>query len=512
MRRPSGLQAVALLYLILQGACLVFLPYPYSADDVTHYLIARRALHDPGQFLHIWGRPGFTVLHALPAQFGFMGCRITSIVLGLLTSLTVSRILANRGRGVAALGFVFCAFQPYFFQLSDGALTEVVFACTLALGLRLGQKGHLKTAACVWSWGAITRLEGMPLLLVFAGWFILRARRSGREGGTPWRALVLQIFLLGVFPLVWNALCFIDSGFSEPLPIFSHNDFLNAPTAYYGQGAWYDFLQRSWVIHGPLLLGLMVIGIPAMWRRRDRLVPAYLTGFYALQSALWAGGWFATAGYDRFFVSIAPLAAIAGANGVLVLRDRWLRTASGQLQTRWAAALVLCVAGWAVYHDLADNLIIGKRWEAELTAIRLVERSGGFSLERPLVTNSPAIWISGSVDPVQGSQMIRPGTRASLQSAPAGSLVLYASFLGSQDDLMQLLDFYSEEEGQMARARQDRGLNYGHLLRHTNTRYEEVGDFSLTRRGGQPIDTEAWPYYIKVFRVLELPADTGSSR
>ena len=58
----------------------------------------------------------------------------------------------------------------------------------------------------------------------------------------------------------------------------------------------------------------------------------------------------------------------------------------------------------------------------------------------------------------------------------------------------------------MARERMARGLNYGHLLKHTLPRYEELADFSLIGRQGRSPDTEPWPYYVKVFRVTDVPA------
>src|SRR5512136_252393 len=53
----------------------------YHDDDLKHFLFARWVRFDPQYLAHVWGRPGFTLLYALPAQLGWPTCRLLSVVL-----------------------------------------------------------------------------------------------------------------------------------------------------------------------------------------------------------------------------------------------------------------------------------------------------------------------------------------------------------------------------------------------------------------------------------------------
>jgi Gpi18-like mannosyltransferase len=148
-----------------------------------------------------------------------------------------------------ALAVGFTLFQTYHFQLAFGAMTETIYAFCLALGLLMMQQRRYAIAALALSWSAVTRLEGMPLLALFALFFVMEhpsGSRRGRIGTT------LHIALLGTFPVAWNLLLFARSRFTDPLALLSENHFLTAGPDVYGSGPWYDYLLHSPVIHGPI--------------------------------------------------------------------------------------------------------------------------------------------------------------------------------------------------------------------------------------------------------------------
>src|SRR5262245_13417487 len=77
----------------------------YHDDDLDHYFMARAALRQPEFFLNPWGRPAFTVLYALPAQFGFTAIRIATALIATITgwvTLRAARALNFRLPGLAA--------------------------------------------------------------------------------------------------------------------------------------------------------------------------------------------------------------------------------------------------------------------------------------------------------------------------------------------------------------------------------------------------------------------------
>ena len=89
-----------------------------------------------------------------------------------------------------------------------------------------------------------------------------------------------------------------------------------------------------------------------------------------------------------------------------------------------------------------------------------------------------------------------------LRAAPVGSFVLFASFTTDSRDPVQFLDFFSEAEKLRVQPLIEQGLNYVHLLQKTLPRYRQLGDFSLVGRGSNLLDTEPWPYYVKVFEIV----------
>lgn len=494
--RPSGIAPWVALYGLGAAACLAFLPWPYSDDDLLHHIIAREALRDPGLLIDVWGRPGFTIVHALPASLGFLGSRALSALLTLATGLLVAATAGGEGRRVSAAAFAFTVFQPYAFELADGALTETVFAAALALGFWLRARGRPTGAALAWSWAAITRFEGMALLVLFAADFLVAEMRSPARDFRRWLRHVLA---LGLFPAAWNTAAYAASGFTRPFAIFSENVFLSAPAGLYGSGSWSTFVVWSWAIHGPVVALLAAAGIWRLGRSRDGLVPVVVGGFYAVQSLLWCLGWCRTGGYLRFFAALAPAAALAAAAGIPPvtgwLERRGIRTA------RVVPAACLFAALWSFAFTALHHVHSDPPYAQVAKAVDLVRGSGGTGSRRELVTS--AVLPLAAFD----AGRWRPGSRVrkldpdAVASAPPGTWVLWTGYPGDPEVQVPILDFYAGAERDRVAGLRAAGRPFVHLLEETDPRFEEVADFSLYARSGGRPDDEAWPYFVKLFRV-----------
>lgn len=498
MRRIFAV-AVALLL----GRFVLF-DVPFSDDDLTHWLIARQALTDPWYFLDIWGRPGFTVLHALPAQAGFIGCQILSAILSLACAWIVGIYCGRRGAFLAGVGFATCFFQPQFYFLADGALTETVYAFVVAVALLLISRGQVRWACLALSWGAITRLEGMPMLPVYWLGLVLDDLRRPLELQPRPREHVIRLLLLGVFPFTWNFIYSAVLGFESLLPIFTENVFVTAPNSYYGHGKWYSYLASAWNIHGPVFFVFVGVGCVVLARRREHFVPLSVGVFWLMQSVLWAGGFMRTGGYDRFFVSITPLAAVAATAGAAAVIHRAGRKLPRRaLRVAILAVLVFSIL-WCAVEDFTWTGERQQHYDAVADACELIESTGGVTEGRRLYTQAILPRAILDLDPTLDAKRLFPLVPDTLAEAPPGSLVLITGVPG-WDSGMPLLSFYQPDQEAMADAARARSEPWVDKLAPDRLlpRYREVGDFSVLHYWAAPTLMSRWPYYVKVLEITE---------
>lgn len=266
-------------------------------DDLTHLQIARWSSTWPQNLLHDWGRPGFTVLYALPAQFGWLAARVFSGLLTAATAWLAYCIAVRQGVPLAPLAPWLVWLQPMTFTLSYTTLTETPLAFYLALGMWLFLRQAHVTSAAVMSLCMLTRHEAAVWLPLWAlALLIARARW--------WSVLVLAWA-----PLAHNVLSAI---FLKKWPLLM---FLAAkPTEEYGHGDWLAMAAR-WVLAagaGPLVLALA--GAP----RAARLPWGWLwigagAVYFLAHTVIFRFGLFASGGYERFLTPIAPVVAVAAA-------------------------------------------------------------------------------------------------------------------------------------------------------------------------------------------------------
>lgn len=497
MRR---LLAVALALLVGR---LVFFDVPFMDDDLTHWLIARRAFDDPWYLLDVWGRPGFTILHALPARLGWRGCQMLSAVLSIACAWMVGSVCGRRGAFFAGVGFAACFFQPQFYLVADGALTETVYAFVMALALRLIAAGRIRYACLALSWGAISRLEGMPMLPIYAIGLALDDLRRPAASRPGWREHLVRLFLLAVFPLLWNAAYSAALDFESLFPIFTRNEFVAADNSFYGHGAWYSYLARAWDIHGPVFCVLVAAGCAVMLRRREHFVPLTVGVFWVMQSVLWAGGFMRTGGYDRFFVAITPAAAIAAAVGAKEAIRRARRHLSRRKLRSSIVALLAVSILWPVVEDVVWKSVRQQRQDAVARACDWIAAHGGVTRDRPLYTQRILPRVRLDLDPTRDADRLRPLVPSTLETAPPGAMLLITGAPG-WDTRMPLVDFYCEDQRAMAARSTAHGEPWVHRLDASRLlpRYRQLADFSVLAYTIDPAEHTRWPYYVKILEVV----------
>lgn len=301
--RPSDSRRAWLVLgvgLLVSVVCAVLSDGVYHEDDLVHLQMAEWALRDPRYLLDQWGRPGFTLLYVLPAQFGWLAARIFTGVLVAATGWLTFRLAQGLGLPSAWTAPLLLWLQPLYFTLSYTTLTETAAALYLTGAMVAWQRGAPALSAGLISLLALTRHEAMVLLAVWAVLLWLR-----RAPAIAWLSLVAA-------PVLHNVLAFV---FLHRAPLLSFLD--PKPTNAYGSGHWFTMVRLAQDAFSPVLLLLAAAGTLALMRRRDgRGWWTLGVGWIVLQTVLFKFGLFASGGYARFLVVVSPVVALAAAFGL----------------------------------------------------------------------------------------------------------------------------------------------------------------------------------------------------
>jgi hypothetical protein len=366
----AGLLVTIVLGLLSEGA--------HHDDDLTHYLMARWAGWYPGYLLHIWGRPGCTLPLAGAAWIGdaatgWHAARVLSALATAAAALLAAEYARRTGIRRAWWVVVGCYLQPLNALLASTTLTENWTALYLMGALLLLHRGRRVAASAVFSLSLVSRHETLLLAPI---WWVAVAlagaggfRRLLSGGVVLWAPVVHNIAFRLVFD-EWPAMIYFQPRGSSEYP----------------PAGWLAYLPQALMAVPPVLAGLAILGSRFSVRRGDWLVPVMAGAYFLIHVALRAMGLFASGGYARFMVAVAPLIgilAVRGLEGVLAgraRRDAWV-TLAAVWATGWVAVEVEAAAGrvelasvfaqagravlaMMIFASLAMLLTTGPRWFA----------------------------------------------------------------------------------------------------------------------------------------------------
>lgn len=268
-------------------------------DDLAHFQRAAWSWIDARHLVDDWGRPGLTLLLFLPAGLGHVAARITSAAMS--AGAAYFAFGATRRLGVARpwIAAALVWLQPLFFVLSMTTMTETAAALYLSVALWALLAGRPMLSASVMSMTLTTRYEFVIFLPI---WIVaLWLRRPRGLAAMP---------LLIWAPLVHNLAAAADGA---RLPILLY---FGAQHAAYPSGDVFAYFGHFVDAAGFVIAVLAVAGAIALWRRRDGwLVGVMIAAFLAIQTWLHVRSAFASGGYARFVVAIAPVVGVAAAAG-----------------------------------------------------------------------------------------------------------------------------------------------------------------------------------------------------
>lgn len=288
-----------------------------SGDGVSHYQLSRFSWETPGNFMHHWGKPLFTILSSPFAQAGFAGMVVFNLVLFSLSSWFLYALGRRFDLPLYGLGPVLLMSSCVYFQMVNAGMTEILMATLVMAGVLLFALNKSGWAAVVVSLTVVARPESVVVIPAFG----LLLAASGE-----WK----RIPLLGAGFLLFSGIGFLFFD-KEPGWVFSESPY--AAISPYGSGRLAHFVLRSDLVFGYLLLAMLPVTLAAVSRRAGtglgtRLVPAALFSLavvvlvLALHSMLWWQGWLGSLGLLRVMATVTPLAALCALYALHFILER----------------------------------------------------------------------------------------------------------------------------------------------------------------------------------------------
>lgn len=361
---PSDRRAAQIVALIGLGVTLVLgllSDGVHHDDDVAHFLMARWVGRFPEYLLHFWGRPGFTVPHAALAWIGAPAtawhlCRALSALLTFATvrlAIGIAERLTIRPLWVVALAYYA---QPYATLLACTTLTETCAAFYVVTAVALFQRRRFVWAATMMSLAFVTRWDTLAIAPVWAlglvaAWYFESSLRRSRWG-------LLSPLLLAWGPLTLALLLRYVVGVDVTRAFLAPHG-----STQYTADSLLAYVPHALLAIPPLIMIYALIGWP---RSRGNLTgPLIATSaavFVLAHVVLFGRGLYASGGFARFQVTIAPLIAILAAAGWQRCHAR--RADGSRSQAFWIAALAVMLVGLAAFwlECRAGRIVIRNEW------------------------------------------------------------------------------------------------------------------------------------------------------
>lgn len=324
-----------------------------EGDGLQHFAIAKECWNQQELFLSHWGKPLFTLVSSVFAQFGFYGYVSFNILVFIASSLLAFKILEHY-QTPKIICFLFpwiLITIPDYSNSIVGGMTEPFFGLMLLALFILVLKEKWFWFAFIASFTPFARSEGM-LVVVAAVPYLLLLRK--------WRFIPVLFCGFLLYCIVgWVLL-------DQPLWYFENNPY--SPLSIYGSGPWltylysvFDHLGLIAILFIPVsLFGLLV------WRgkgsKSDLLHILFFAGIYIgiilIHSYLWANGLRGALGLSRL--------ATLGLLPFLVIEFIALGYVLRELHTMVHAFVALCL-GALIFREINQLELPSKATIQQLT-------------------------------------------------------------------------------------------------------------------------------------------------
>lgn len=370
----------------------------YMDDDVLHLQIARSCVVDPLLLLDEWGRPGFTIPYAVvgfvkDSENAFLLGRFLSVILTLATAWLTYRAAKMLSLPTAWAAPVLLLAMPLYFGVSHTTTTETIAAFHVACGTYLILCGRWKTAALVLALLPITRHE---MIALTGGLFVFMLIRRQYVAAllTGWAELAwnVAVVLIGKEQFFKHEISDTAKywlGWLPPqLPIARF--YTPQPIGALGEGTWTHYIDRWLQLSGtPVVwfacLGMIIIAIRlfarwGVWRslvrpnpRRDLwiVMTGGVVGVLVMFTVLYAFNRFASGGYARFLIPVAPWMACLAALGLFAFCRAFVQPTFATTD-RMRYLIVIAVMMPMMFGSTTIKLLIAYHWVVALLTLAVV--------------------------------------------------------------------------------------------------------------------------------------------
>lgn len=357
---------------LLTGIPAFFLHgYGSEGDAFTHYYISLQAWKNPLLLLDLWGRPLFTLTTMPFALMGFVGLKLYTIILALLTGWLAYLITRKMAFSEAWVAIPLVVFTPVYYYMVFNPLTETLMAFMLVLSFYFFTEKKYDAAAVVAGLIPFARLEAFVLFPVFLLAFLLRKKIRP----------VLLLFSGYIFFGIIGYLVF-----GEFFWFIEKNPYTGGATGIYGKGELLHFIKHNNQILGYPLTILALVGLLAWgwnllkekkpWSSLSEDVSLWLliagtyVAYLAAHSYSWWSGKGNSLGLLRVMAAVTPAAALMAAAGIHYIGAQFSKIKIKEIYI--ALALVIWVA-WIslnrhfLYQPSKEEVEIAKvaRWLKE---------------------------------------------------------------------------------------------------------------------------------------------------
>lgn len=296
-----------------------------GADSIQHFSLAKWGWKYPELLFNHWGKPVFTILISPFAQFGFAGAQVYNLLFGILTSLVIWKIAKQLDMPNNEFSPLLVIATPVYFVLMYTSLTEVTFSFFISLSILFFFKKKYYYSAILFSLLPLIRTEGIVLLPLFAGAFLLKKQ-----------FIPILFFTTGFWIISFLGYPFFDDFWW----LITRMPYSGGASDIYGSGSWYHFIYNTSderAILGKLLGTLFILSVFILllnWVKKDKfkftdrfffiiLIPGSFIIFFVAHSFVWWQGMGNSLGLLRVIGSVTPLAALTSLIALGLLID-WL--------------------------------------------------------------------------------------------------------------------------------------------------------------------------------------------
>jgi hypothetical protein len=279
-----------------------------GADNYTHFRLARYAFQYPHFFVDHWGKPVYTTLSSIFAQYGFNGAKTFNIITGLFSAYLIFRIAQKLKYAFPLLAIFMLLGMPMYFIVMISSLTEILFSFFIALSAWLFLEKKYYGFAVAASLLPFLRTEGFFLLPFFALALAMEKK---------YKAIPLLLSGTIFYSIVGSF------HYGDLLWVFSQMPYVGGAENLYGSGPLMHFVNSYKEITGllPAMLlaaGIVILIYQSLVRRAENnflkyewlllFLPFFI--YLSLHSWLWWQGRGSSLGLTRVMAGVLPLAAL----------------------------------------------------------------------------------------------------------------------------------------------------------------------------------------------------------